>query len=248
MPRTTRRRAISSASISTCCAEDGGGRPVREELAQRYLDGPSAMLPELDLGSERANAFRGEVRSWLAEHWPAERRDVYEEGALAHREFDPAFAHELGATGWLGLAWPRKLGGMGRGPYELLAFMEETNRAEAPRAGAPIQAASWMIYGSPEQQQRYLPELLRGDVIYGMWLQQARFEIRSASLRTRAERDGDGWIINGEKIWTTTYWGDYMWLTARTDPRGQAAPRRHQCVPGEDGCAGYHPQADPRHL
>ena len=69
-----------------------------------------------------------------------------------------------------------------------------------------------------------------------------------ASLRTRAERDGDGWIINGEKIWTTTYWGDYMWLAARTDPYREAAPRRHQCVPGEDGCAGYHAQADPHHV
>ena len=195
----------------------GGGRPVREELAQRYLDGPSATLPELDLGS-RANAFRGEVRSWLAEHWPAERRAVHEEGALAHREFDPAFARELGATGWLGLTWPKKFGGMEHGPYELLAFMEETNRAEAPRAGAPIQAASWMIYGSPEQQQRYLPELLRGDVIYGMWYSEPNSGSDLASLRTRAERDGDGWIINGEKIWTTTYWGDYMWLAARTDP------------------------------
>jgi alkylation response protein AidB-like acyl-CoA dehydrogenase len=195
----------------------GGGRSVREELAQRYLDRGSATLPQLDLGP-RANAFRDEVRSWLAEHWSAERRAAYEEGALAHREFDPAFARELGATGWLGLTWPRKFGGMERGPYELLAFIEETNRADAPRAGAPIQAASWMIYGTPEQQKRYLPELLCGDVIYGMWYSEPNSGSDLASLRTRAERDGDGWIINGEKIWTTTYWGDYMWLAARTDP------------------------------
>jgi alkylation response protein AidB-like acyl-CoA dehydrogenase len=190
---------------------------VREELAARYLGDGAARLPQLDLGP-RANAFRGEVRAWLAEHWPPERRAAYEEGALAHREFDPAFARELGATGWLGLTWPKKFGGMERGPYELLAFMEEMNRAEAPRAGAPIQAASWMIYGSPEQQQRYLPELQRGDVIYGMWYSEPNSGSDLVSLRTRAERDGDGWIINGEKIWTTTYWGDYMWLAARTDP------------------------------
>jgi len=195
----------------------GGGRPVREELAARYLDGGAATLPELDLGA-RANAFRHEVRAWLAKHWPPERRLAYEEGGLAHREFDPAFARELGETGWLGLTWPKKFGGMERGPYELLAFMEETTRAEAPRAGAPIQAASWMIYGSPEQQSRYLPELLRGDVIYGMWYSEPNSGSDLASLRTRAERDGDGWVINGEKIWTTTYWGDYMWLAARTDP------------------------------
>lgn len=195
----------------------GGGRPVREELAARYLDGPTATLPELDLGP-RANAFRREVRAWMTQHWPPKRRTAYEKGAHARREFDPAFARELGATGWLGLTWPKKFGGMERGPYELLAFMEETTRAEAPRAGAPIQAASWMIYGSPEQQRRYLPELLRGDVIYGMWYSEPNSGSDLASLRTRAECNGDGWVINGEKIWTTTYWGDYMWLAARTDP------------------------------
>jgi alkylation response protein AidB-like acyl-CoA dehydrogenase len=135
-----------------------------------------------------------------------------------HREFDPAFAKEVGGTGWLGLTWPKKFGGMERGPYELLAFQEEMTRADAPRAGSPIQAVSWMIYGSPEQQQRYLPELLNGEVMYGMWYSEPNSGSDLASLRTRAERDGDSWVINGEKIWTTTYWGDYMWLAARTDP------------------------------
>lgn len=195
----------------------GGGRPVREELAARYLDGESATFPELDLGA-RANAFRGELRAWLADHWPAERRLAYEESGKAHREYEPAFARELGATGWLGLTWPKKFDGLERGPYELLALLEETTRADAPRAGAPIQAASWMIYGTPEQQARYLPEIRRGEVIYGMWYSEPNSGSDLASLRTRAERDDDGWVINGEKIWTTTYWGDYMWLAARTDP------------------------------
>jgi alkylation response protein AidB-like acyl-CoA dehydrogenase len=201
----------------------GGGRPVREELAARYLGDSLAELPELDLGP-RANAFRHEMRAWLAEHWPAGRRLAYEASEKAHREYDAAFARELGSTGWLGLTWPRKFGGLERGPYELLAFLEETMRVDTPRAGAPIQAASWMIYGTPEQQQRYLPEILRGEVIYGMWYSEPNSGSDLASLRTRAERDGEGWVINGEKIWTTTYWGDYMWLAARTDP---AAKPKH---------------------
>jgi alkylation response protein AidB-like acyl-CoA dehydrogenase len=195
----------------------GGGRPVREELTERYLGKTPTELPELDLGP-KANAFRHELRAWLAEHWPAERRAAYEEGSTAHREYDAAFARELGATGWLGLTWPQKFGGLERGPYELLAFLEETTRVEAPRAGGPIQAASWMIYGTPEQQTRYLPEILRGEVIYGMWYSEPNSGSDLASLRTRAERDDNGWVINGEKIWTTTYWGEYMWLAARTDP------------------------------
>jgi alkylation response protein AidB-like acyl-CoA dehydrogenase len=201
----------------------GGGRPVREKLAARYLGDTPASLPERDLGA-KANAFREEVRAWLAEHWPAKRRLAYEDSEKKHREHDAAFAKEVGDTGWLGLTWPKKFGGSERGPYEMLAYMEEMTRADAPRAGAPIQAVSWMIYGSPEQQQRYLPELLRGEVVYGMWYSEPDSGSDLASLRTRAERDGDGWVINGEKIWTTTYWGDYMWLAARTDP---AAKPKH---------------------
>jgi alkylation response protein AidB-like acyl-CoA dehydrogenase len=195
----------------------GGGRPVREELAARYLADKPATMPELDFGA-RANAFRQEVRAWLAAHWPAERRKAYEDRGKMHREYDPDFSKEVGSTGWLGLTWPKKFGGMERGPYEMLAYMEEMTRVDAPRAGAPIQAVSWMIYGTPEQQERYLPELLRGEVIYGMWYSEPNSGSDLASIRTRAERDGDGWVINGEKIWTTTYWGEYMWLAARTDP------------------------------
>ncbi|HVL59058.1 MAG TPA: acyl-CoA dehydrogenase family protein, partial [Burkholderiaceae bacterium] len=195
----------------------GGGRCAREALAARYLGDAPARLPELDLGPD-ANAFRLEVRSWLAKHWPPERREAYEQSQQAHRDYDPQFARELGRTGWLGLTWPGRFGGQERTPYELMAFLEEMSRADAPRAGAPIQAAAWMRYGRPDQQQRYLPELLRGEVIYGMWYSEPDSGSDLASIRTRAVRDGDHWVINGQKIWTTTWWGDYMWLAARTDP------------------------------
>ncbi len=195
----------------------GGGRQAREELAERHLGERSVELPQYDLG-EAGNKFRREVREWLSKHWSPERRAAYEANDKSHRDHDEQFAREMGSTGWLGLTWPKKFGGLERSPYELLALLEETTRAEAPRAGAPIQAASWMIYGNPEQQQRYLPEILRGEVVYGMWYSEPNSGSDLASLRTKAVRDGDDWVINGEKIWTTTYWGDYMWLAARTDP------------------------------
>lgn len=194
----------------------GGGRAAREELAARYLGENPSSLPELDLG-DVANAFRREVRAWLAEHWPAERREAYEASQDAHRDYDPQFARELGKTGWLGLTWPARFGGREGSPSQWMAFLEEMSRADAPRAGAPIQAAAWMSFGRPEQQARYLPELLRGEVMYGMWYSEPDSGSDLASLRTTAVRDGDEWVINGQKIWTTTYWGDYMWLAARTD-------------------------------
>lgn len=195
----------------------GGAHAAHEALAARYLAQTPGELPELDLG-EDANAFRREVRVWLAEHWPSERREAYEASENAHRDYEPRFARELGETGWLGLTWPSRFGGQERSPYHWMAFLEEMNRVDAPRAGAPIQAAAWMGFGRPEQQARYLPELLRGEVMYGMWYSEPDSGSDLASIRTTAVRDGDEWVINGQKIWTTTYWGDYMWLAARTDP------------------------------
>ena len=124
----------------------------------------------------------------------------------------------LGITGWIGLNWPKRFGGQARSPLEQLAFMEEMEQPEAPRAGAPVQAPCSQVYGTPEQQQRYLPEILRGEAIYGMGYSEPQAGSDLASLKTRAVRDGDHYVINGQKIWTTTYWGEYMLLAARTDP------------------------------
>jgi alkylation response protein AidB-like acyl-CoA dehydrogenase len=198
----------------------GGAGPMHAQLAERYLGEGQHSFPEYDLGLD-ANAFRQEVRSWLNLHWTPERRAAHEHADRTHREFDAAFALELGKTGWLGASWPKQHGGQERTPFELLAYMEEMNRADAPRAGAPIQAASWIEFGTPAQQARYLPEILRGEAFYGMWYSEPDSGSDLASIRTKAVREGEHWVINGQKIWTTTYWGDYMWLAARTDPHAK---------------------------
>ncbi|GAP37920.1 butyryl-CoA dehydrogenase [Piscinibacter sakaiensis] len=199
----------------------GGARPARAQLAAYYLDGPddgtARTMPEYDLGPA-GNAFRKEVRAWLDEHWSGARRAAHERLTFKEREYNRDFARALGRTGWIGLAWPERFGGQGRGAFEQLAFIEEMERAEAPRAGAPVQAAMLQVYGTPEQQARYLPEILRGEAIYGMGYSEPDAGSDLASMRTRAVRDGDGWVVNGQKIWTTTYWGDYMLLATRTDP------------------------------
>jgi alkylation response protein AidB-like acyl-CoA dehydrogenase len=198
----------------------GGVGPMHARLAERYLGDGLHSFPEYDLGRD-ANAFRQEVRSWLNLHWTLERRAAHEHADRTHREFDAGFALELGKTGWLGASWPKQHGGQERTPFELLAYMEEMNRADAPRAGAPIQAASWIEFGTAAQQARYLPEILRGEAFYGMWYSEPDSGSDLASIRTKAVRDGEHWVINGQKIWTTTYWGDYMWLAARTDPQAK---------------------------
>jgi alkylation response protein AidB-like acyl-CoA dehydrogenase len=198
----------------------GGAQAARRELATHLLDGNERTLPEYDLGAD-GNAFRVEVREWLQRHWSGVRKEGFDARSFHDREFDASFARDLGATGWLGLGWPRAFGGQERSPLEQLAFMEVMERAEAPRVGAAVQANALMMFGTPAQQERYLPEILRGEVMHGMGYSEPGAGSDLASLRTSAvlERDerGEHWVINGQKIWTTTYWGQYMFLAARTD-------------------------------
>lgn len=196
----------------------GGARQARCEIAEHLLDGKTTSLPRYDLGVA-GNAFRDEVRAWLDKNWSGERKAAFDSKKYYDREYDPSFARDLGKTGWIGLSWPKAHGGQERTPIEQVAFIEEMERAEAPRAGAPIQANALMLFGTAEQQSRYLPEILRGEAIHGMGYSEPEAGSDLSALRTSATRDGDEWVINGQKIWTTTWWGQYMFLGARTDPK-----------------------------
>ncbi len=96
-------------------------------------------------------------------------------------------------------------------------------RAEAPRVGAAVQATALMLFGTAAQQQCYLPEMLRGEAMHGMGYSEPNAGSDLASLKTSAVRDGEHWVINGQKIWTTTWWGKYMFLAARTRPDAKPA-------------------------
>jgi alkylation response protein AidB-like acyl-CoA dehydrogenase len=210
-PRHFRRAHLDTFAL-------GGAAAARKELAAHLLDDPDGSLPEYDLG-RAGNAFRNEVRAWLGQHWSGARKAEHDRKDFHDREFDAGFARDLGATGWLGLGWPRESGGQARTPLEQIAFLETMERAEAPaRFGASVQANALIMFGTAEQQRRYLPEILRGEAMHGMGYSEPDAGSDLAALRTRAVRDGDEWVITGQKIWTTTYWGKYMFLAARTDP------------------------------
>jgi len=194
----------------------GGASDAKRRLAERLLDTGGAGLPQYDLGSA-GNAFREEVRLWLAQNWTGDTKQAFDQRPFAKREFDASFARNIGETGWIGLGWPEQFGGQARSPLEQIAFMETMERGEAPRIGAAIQANALMMFGTPEQQQKYLPEILRGEAMHGMGYSEPQAGSDLAALRTSAIRDGDHWVINGQKIWTTTWWGKYMFLAARTD-------------------------------
>ena len=194
----------------------GGVRQAKRRLAAYLLDDGGAELPQSDLGPA-GSELRDQVRRWLEQNWLGERKAAFDERPFSKREFDAAFALDIGSTGWIGLGWPKSYGGQARSPLEQIAFMETMERAEAPRIGAAIQANALMMFGTPEQQQKYLPEVLRGEAMHGMGYSEPQAGSDLAALRTSAVREGNHWIINGQKIWTTTWWGKYMFLAARTD-------------------------------
>jgi len=193
----------------------GGASQARAELAD-FLLSPNGSLPEYDLGCA-GNEFRHEVRRWLAKHWSGERKSASDSRPYDKRDFHEDFARDMGAKGWIGMSWPKTFGGQERSPLERLAFMEEMERVDAPRVGAEIQAMALMRFGTQAQQEKYLPEILAGESMFGMGYSEPESGSDLASLRTMAVRDGDSWVINGQKIWTTTWWGKYMFLAARTN-------------------------------
>jgi alkylation response protein AidB-like acyl-CoA dehydrogenase len=194
----------------------GGAPHARRGIAAILLDHGAAGLPRYDLGPA-GNALQDEVQEWLEQIWSAARKATFDARPFAKREFDGEFALDMGKTGWIGLGWPKTFGGQARSALEQIAFIEAMERAEAPRVGAAIQANALMMFGTPEQQKKYLPEILHGEAMHGMGYSEPQAGSDLAALRTSAVRDGDHWVINGQKIWTTTWWGKYMFLAARTD-------------------------------
>jgi alkylation response protein AidB-like acyl-CoA dehydrogenase len=198
----------------------GGAMEARRRVASFLFDEGGAGLPQYNLGPA-ANALREQALAWLEDHWSGQRKADFDKKPFSKREFDAEFARDIGLTGWIGLGWPREFGGQARNPLEQIAFIETMERGEAPRIGAAIQANALMMFGTPVQQEKYLPEILRGEAMHGMGYSEPEAGSDLAALRTRAVREGDSWVINGQKIWTTTWWGKYMFLAARTDPEAK---------------------------
>lgn len=194
------------------------------ELAHRLLehdDGPEFVTRRVKLTPE-AEALRREVAAWLGEHWSAGDRAEHYAGGAELLNFDRHFLRAIGERGFIGLTIPAAEGGLGLGALEQFAFDEEINISEAPSysyATAQLLAPSLARYGSAAQRERFLPLMLRGDAVFCLGYSEPNSGSDLASLRTRAERDGEGWVVNGAKIWTTLGTvGDYVWLAARTDP------------------------------
>ncbi len=127
----------------------------------------------------------------------------------------------MGHDGWLGLGWPVEFGGQGRGPIDQMIFVEESHWAGVPLPLLTLNSVgpTLMSLGTEEQKERILPGILRGEVHFSIGYTEPTAGTDLASLRTRAVRDGDEYVITGEKLYTSAIqYADYVWLAARTDP------------------------------
>ena len=174
------------------------------------------------------DAFRLRVRSWLAEHLPSELKveDAMDERVAPNREiFDKrtAWHKQLYQAGWIGLAWPKEYGGQGAELMEQIIYNEEYAHARAPilpgYVGLGLAGPTIAQWGSEEQKQHFLPRILQGELVWCQGYSEPGSGSDLASLQTRAVEDGDEFVVNGQKVWTSgAQYADWMVLLARTDP------------------------------
>jgi alkylation response protein AidB-like acyl-CoA dehydrogenase len=147
-----------------------------------------------------------------------------DEDWVARREYDTAWQRTLFDAGYAGIAWSKDVGGRGATPSEQLIFLEETENAGAPYVGVNFVGllhAGPTLYAeaTPQQKAQHLPRILRGDEVWCQGFSEPSAGSDLAALRTRAERDGDEYVINGSKIWTShAQVADYCEMLVRTDP------------------------------
>jgi alkylation response protein AidB-like acyl-CoA dehydrogenase len=168
--------------------------------------------------------FRQELRDWLDATLPTLPPEPPFEDWAAKRDYDTGWQRRLYDAGYAGISWPTEYGGRGATPSEELIFLEETERAGAPYVGCNFVATlhagpTIAAEGTPGQRARYLPPILRGEHVWCQGFSEPGSGSDLASLRTRAVRDGDHYVVTGQKIWTShAQVADYCELLVRTDP------------------------------
>ena len=177
---------------------------------------------DFDFSAEEA-AFLSEVEDFLAEN---QRPDVMEtDGEMFSHVADTPpkreFNVKLGEQGWLGMTWPDSYGGAGRsGIYDFL-LTEALSRWGAPQPGKSVGTVGRVLirHGSDKLKREFLPKIIRGELEFCLGYSEPQAGSDAANMQLRAVRDGDGWRLNGQKVWSSAaHYADWYWLGARTDP------------------------------
>jgi alkylation response protein AidB-like acyl-CoA dehydrogenase len=194
-------------------------------------------------------ALRDELRAYFARLITPElkaecERDMGEGGGPLWREA----LLQMGRDGWIGVGWPESWGGRGMTPLEQFVFVEEIMRAGYPFPFLTTESVGPMLaeHGNDWVKQEIVPKILKGELLISIGYSEPGAGTDLANLKTSAVRDGDDWIINGQKMWTSlAHFCDYTWLAVRTDPN---APKKHKgismfLVPNSDpgwSCTAVH--------
>jgi 3-oxocholest-4-en-26-oyl-CoA dehydrogenase alpha subunit len=162
-------------------------------------------------------SFQAEARAYFARLIEDVARERGRDTGSPYKEY----IRRMGHDGWLGVGWPTEYGGQGRPLAEQLIFVEESHRAGVPLPLLTLNsvAPTLMRLGTEEQKRRFLPGILRGEIHFAIGYTEPTAGTDLASLRTRAVRDGDEYVIDGQKIFTSAIeHADHVWLAVRTDP------------------------------
>jgi alkylation response protein AidB-like acyl-CoA dehydrogenase len=175
--------------------------------------------------SREDEAFRRTLRAWLGANRPARAERVpHDDASLAEEvAFLRAWQQRLHAAGYVGLLWPREYGGHGARPTQQAILNAELARARAPqlinRVGVNNTGPTLIAHGTEAQKRRFLPKILSAEELWCQLFSEPNAGSDLAALRTRAEPRGDGFIVSGQKVWTSyAQWSKWAILLARTDP------------------------------
>ena len=179
---------------------------------------------DIDFTSDEL-AFREEVRTFLEEKLPAEYALRIRQGKRLSKQDQILWMQTLNERGWLAPGWPTEVGGTGWSAIQKHIFEEECFAAGAPRAvafGVKMVAPVLIKFGTPEQKARFLPRILRSEDWWCQGYSEPGAGSDLAAVKTRAVREGDHYVVNGQKIWTTlAHFADWMFCLVRTDPEAQ---------------------------
>jgi len=175
--------------------------------------------------TDEEESFRSEVKSFLAEElkpgWSDHFDSESEMGVAVQGEFAKTFNKKLAERGWLAIAWPKKYGGMEASVMQQVIYNEEMAYAGAPvgfNMGVAWVGPSLMLYGTDEQKSEFIPKITNLEHIWCTLYSEPAAGSDLAAIQTKAVRDGDDFVINGQKIWTTgAHRSNWGWLAARTD-------------------------------
>jgi alkylation response protein AidB-like acyl-CoA dehydrogenase len=174
--------------------------------------------------------FRAGLRAWLRENLPPDWTERDPHVGRHDLQFAREWTRRLYEAGYVGLTWPKEYGGRGL-PHTFQAiYLEEVARVDAPEhlgvIGLSMAGPTIIAHGTPEQKQRFLPAILSGELVFCQGFSEPGAGSDLASLRTRAERDGDEFVINGQKVWSSyAHIADWCILMTRSEPREQSGSK-----------------------